>query len=214
LSGERGIDRTQADLLGDRFGVSAGLFWVGGLRKGSRSDSNQIQSLDFRARVYTFVEQCFLAMLQIAQRERYMTNVQKKRLETQFWNIADSLRGKMNADEFRDDCREGISYNYLSEHQHLYVNEILDDDELHYVDLDEEKDQDYLEAIKEDSIEQLGDLLKLSELIASLAYRALGDKEEEEVSDEDLGTSLIFILDDLTQVLNSIDLDEVGDYYG
>jgi hypothetical protein len=30
LSGERGIDRAQADLLGDRFGVSAGLFWVEG----------------------------------------------------------------------------------------------------------------------------------------------------------------------------------------
>jgi HTH-type transcriptional regulator / antitoxin HigA len=30
LSGERGIDRAQADLLGDRFGVSAGLFGVEG----------------------------------------------------------------------------------------------------------------------------------------------------------------------------------------
>jgi len=30
-----------------------------------------------------------------------MTNDQKKKLETQLWNIADSLRGKMNADEFR-----------------------------------------------------------------------------------------------------------------
>jgi hypothetical protein len=30
LSGERGIDRTQADLLGDRIGVSAGLFGVEG----------------------------------------------------------------------------------------------------------------------------------------------------------------------------------------
>jgi hypothetical protein len=30
LSGERRIDRAQADLLGDRFGVSAGLFGVEG----------------------------------------------------------------------------------------------------------------------------------------------------------------------------------------
>lgn len=31
-----------------------------------------------------------------------MTDDQKKKLETQLWNIADLLRGKMNADEFRD----------------------------------------------------------------------------------------------------------------
>jgi hypothetical protein len=30
LSGERGSDRIQADLLGDRFGVSAGLFGLEG----------------------------------------------------------------------------------------------------------------------------------------------------------------------------------------
>jgi type I restriction enzyme M protein len=29
-------------------------------------------------------------------------NGHKKKLETQFWNIADLLRGKINADEFRD----------------------------------------------------------------------------------------------------------------
>ena len=31
-----------------------------------------------------------------------MTESQKKRLEQQLWNIANELRGKMNADEFRD----------------------------------------------------------------------------------------------------------------
>jgi hypothetical protein len=30
LLGLLALDRTQADLLGDRFGVSAGLFWVEG----------------------------------------------------------------------------------------------------------------------------------------------------------------------------------------
>ncbi|MEH2393291.1 MAG: type I restriction-modification system subunit M N-terminal domain-containing protein [Nostoc sp.] len=37
-------------------------------------------------------------------------NGQKKKLETQLWNIADSLRGKMNADEFRDYCLGFIFY--------------------------------------------------------------------------------------------------------
>ncbi|MDM8545220.1 type I restriction-modification system subunit M N-terminal domain-containing protein [Candidatus Venteria ishoeyi] len=36
-----------------------------------------------------------------------MTIDQKKQLEQQLWNIADSLRGKMNADEFRDYCQGG-----------------------------------------------------------------------------------------------------------
>ena len=31
-----------------------------------------------------------------------MSEDQKKQLETQLWNIANELRGKMNADEFRD----------------------------------------------------------------------------------------------------------------
>ena len=39
-----------------------------------------------------------------------MTNDQKKQLETQLWNIADSLRGKMSADEFRDYCLGFIFY--------------------------------------------------------------------------------------------------------
>lgn len=39
-----------------------------------------------------------------------MTNDQKKKLEAQLWNIADSLRGKMNADEFRDYCLGFIFY--------------------------------------------------------------------------------------------------------
>ncbi|MEH2243717.1 type I restriction-modification system subunit M N-terminal domain-containing protein [Nostoc sp.] len=42
-------------------------------------------------------------------------NGQKKKLETQLWNIADSLRGKMNADEFRDYCLGFIFYKYLLE---------------------------------------------------------------------------------------------------
>ena len=31
-----------------------------------------------------------------------MSEDQKKQLEQQLWNIADTLRGKMDADEFRD----------------------------------------------------------------------------------------------------------------
>lgn len=140
-------------------------------------------------------------------------NGQKKKLETQLWNIADSLRGKMNADEFRDYCLGFIFYKYLSERQYLFANEILAEDKIDFLGLDESsaKGQEYLEAIKEESIAQLGYFLKPSELFGALAKRALGNKaEEEEISDEELEASSIFILDDLTQVLNSIERSTMG----
>ena len=140
-------------------------------------------------------------------------NGQKKKLETQLWNIADSLRGKMNADEFRDYCLGFIFYKYLSERQYLFANEILAEDKIDFLELDESsaKGQEYLEAIKEESIAQLGYFLKPSELFGALAKRALGNKaEEEQISDEELEASSIFILDDLTQVLNSIERSTMG----
>jgi type I restriction enzyme M protein len=81
-------------------------------------------------------------------------NGHKKKLETQLWNIADSLRGKMNADEFRDYCLGFIFYKYLSERQYIYANEVLAEDGIDFLKLDESSNerQEYLEAIKEESI--------------------------------------------------------------
>jgi type I restriction enzyme M protein len=140
-------------------------------------------------------------------------NGQKKKLETQLWNIADSLRGKMNADEFRDYCLGFIFYKYLSERQHLYANEILAEDRIDFLELDEssEEGQEYLEAIKEESIAELGYFLKPSELFSSLAKRALGNQaDKDEISDEELEKSSIFILGDLTDVLNNIERSTMG----
>jgi type I restriction enzyme M protein len=142
-----------------------------------------------------------------------MTNDQKKQLEAQLWNIADSLRGKMNADEFRDYCLGFIFYKYLSERQYIYANKILAQDGFDYLEIDENtKDgQEDLEAIKEESITTLGYFLKPSELFHSLAIRALGAKKahEDNLQDEDFAQSN-FILDDLTQVLNSIEKSTMG----
>ena len=41
-----------------------------------------------------------------------MSEDQKKQLEQQLWNIANTLRGKMNADEFRDYILGFIFYVY------------------------------------------------------------------------------------------------------
>ncbi|WP_373543993.1 type I restriction-modification system subunit M [Chamaesiphon sp.] len=144
-----------------------------------------------------------------------MTNDQKKQLEAQLWNIADSLRGKMNADEFRDYCLGFIFYKYLSERQHLFANGILAEDGIDFLTIDESspQGQEYLEAVAEESIAELGYFLKPSELFGSLAKRALGnqvDTDKDEISDEELEKSSIFILGDLTEVLNNIERSTMG----
>ena len=100
---------------------------------------------------------------------------EKKQLEQQLWNIANTLRGKMDADEFRDYILGFIFYKYLSEKMQDHADYILEEDGMRYVDIDEESEegQEYLEAIKEDSIEQLGYFLKPSELFSAVAKRGL-----------------------------------------
>ena len=87
-----------------------------------------------------------------------MTEAQKKQLEQQLWNIANQLRGKMNADEFRDYCLGFIFYKYLSDKLHQYANAILNEDGIDFCDIDvsSEDGQNMLAAISEESIAQLG----------------------------------------------------------
>lgn len=49
-------------------------------------------------------------------------------LEQQLWSIANTLRGKMGADEFRDYILGFIFYKYLSEKMRLYADKILEQD--------------------------------------------------------------------------------------
>ena len=44
-----------------------------------------------------------------------MTEDQKKKLEQKLWDTANTLHGKMNADEFRDGILGFILFKYLSE---------------------------------------------------------------------------------------------------
>lgn len=128
-----------------------------------------------------------------------MTEDQKKALERQLWNIADQLRGKMNADEFRDYCLGFIFYKYLSENLHRYANNILSEDSIDFINIDETsaEGQAYLTAIQEESVAELGYFLRPAELFHSLAARAAKTPPE-------------FILDDLTQVLNNIESSTMG----
>jgi len=121
----------------------------------------------------------------------------KRRLEQQLWNIANTLRGKMDADEFRDYILGFIFFKYLSEKMETYANELLEEDKLIYTNLDEKKDIEFLEAIKEDALEQLGYFLKPSELFSAIAKKGNSDEDN-------------FILDDLTKILRNIEASTMG----
>ena len=126
-----------------------------------------------------------------------MTSEQKKKLERKLWDIANELRGKMSADEFRDYILGFIFFKYLSEKMHIYANEILKEDGISYRELDETKGDGpaYLEAVKTEALDKLGYFLKPSELFHQIAQR---------------GNDGGFILDDLTKVLTNIEQSTMG----
>lgn len=133
-----------------------------------------------------------------------MSDDQKRQLEQQLWNIANTLRGKMGADEFRDYILGFIFYKYLSEKMHLYANEILKEDSLKYDDIKEDtaEGHEYLEAIREEALLKLGYFLKPSELFSEIARKGNSNGKEENES--------TFILQDLTQILNHIEQSTMG----
>ena len=66
-----------------------------------------------------------------------MSEENKKQLESQLWNIANELRGKMDADEFRDYILGFIFYKYLSEKICLLADKLLSEDNIKYLEIDE-----------------------------------------------------------------------------
>ena len=107
-----------------------------------------------------------------------MSEDQKKQLQTQLWNIANELRGKMGADEFRDYILGFIFYKYLSEKMELYANELLNSDGKKYNEIDESSDEDaaIVNAVREEAVDKLGYFLRPSELFHHVAtHGALND---------------------------------------
>ncbi|MBK67621.1 MAG: type I restriction-modification system subunit M [Rickettsiales bacterium] len=131
-----------------------------------------------------------------------MTEEQRRQLERELWNIANTLRGKMDADEFRDYILGFIFYKYLSEKMSIYANNILKQDKIKFEEIDEAKDegQRTLEAVQHASVEELGYFLKPSELFRRLVNR--GNSKTENGNP--------FILEDLTKVLNNIENSTMG----
>jgi len=126
-----------------------------------------------------------------------MSEDQKKQLQTQLWNIANELRGKMGADEFRDYILGFIFYKYLSEKITIFADEILEADNRLYKDLDERlaDDTSIIEAVQKDAIDSLGFFLKPIELFAYVAEH---------------GTTSGNLIEQLERTLNSIEQSTMG----
>ncbi|MBI9068471.1 MAG: type I restriction-modification system subunit M [Salinivirgaceae bacterium] len=159
-----------------------------------------------------------------------MSEDHKKQLEQQLWNIANTLRGKMNADEFRDYILGFIFYKYLSEKMDMHANKILKPDKIVFKDIDEstKKGKEFIEAVKEDSLEKLGYFLKPSELFSEVSKRGIEENEEYEnellaaedkveYGKEENGNGKLeaersrsFILEDLQKILINIQLSTMG----
>jgi len=146
-----------------------------------------------------------------------MTDNQKKQLEQQLWNIANTLRGKMDADEFRDYILGFIFYKYLSEKIHLYANGVLKQDGITYDQVDEKttEGQEIIEAIKEEALDTLGYFLKPSELFSAVAkkggFTSTSSAQATGSATEDGNESANnFILEELSQILNHIEQSTMG----
>lgn len=128
-----------------------------------------------------------------------MSNGQLQQLQKQLWNIANDLRGKMGADEFRDYILGFIFYKYLSEKTINYANALLDDEgeTLRYLQLtaSDTHQAELIAAIQENAVIEVGFALEPQQLFHHLAVR--GRKGE-------------FILDDLAQTLKDIEQSTLG----
>lgn len=123
-----------------------------------------------------------------------MSDDQKTQLKNSLWAIANELRGKMNADEFRDYILGFIFYKYLSEKILLFADDLLEPDNLHYEALTP-KDEAYISAIKKAAIESLGYFLKPDELFNNVALNAANNPN---------------LIEDLEKILNNIEHSTMG----
>ncbi|GGF72942.1 type I restriction-modification system subunit M [Wenyingzhuangia marina] len=139
-----------------------------------------------------------------------MSEEQKRILEKQLWAIANLLRGKMDADDYRNYILGFIFFKYLSEKLHLYADNILKPDNLKYETLDENSEEGklYVEHVKKACIKNLGYFLKPSELFTSIANKGenLNNLETNE-NDEAVN---YFIIEDLERILNNIEQSTMG----
>ncbi|UTJ05590.1 type I restriction-modification system subunit M [Arcobacter roscoffensis] len=132
-----------------------------------------------------------------------MSEEQKKILEEKLWAIANILRGKMTADDYKDYILGFIFYKYLSEKIEIFINtDLLGADDFEFANIDEsfEDYEELLNDLQKDTVEELGYFLKPNELFSNIAKK--GNNESKEESN--------FILDDLETILKNIESSTMG----
>ena len=136
-----------------------------------------------------------------------MSEEQRRQLQQQLWNIANTLRGKMGADEFRDYILGFIFYKYLSEKIQRFADEELAQENIKFTDLNESSDegQQYIEALEEAALQELGYFLKPSEMFHAIALKGSNQHDG-----NNLGATHNFILGDLSKILKNIEQSTLG----
>lgn len=136
-----------------------------------------------------------------------MSEEQRKQLQQQLWNIANTLRGKMGADEFRDYILGFIFYKYLSEKVQRFADAELAQEGIKFADLkdDGKKGTQYIKALEDAALDELGYFLKPDELFHSIAL-----KGSNQLDSEKAGDSHNFILGDLARILKNIEQSTLG----
>ncbi|MCK4354803.1 type I restriction-modification system subunit M [Candidatus Parcubacteria bacterium] len=132
-----------------------------------------------------------------------MSEEQKQLLEKQLWGVANTLRGKMNADEYKNYILGFIFYKYLSEKLARYVDEtLLSSEDFEFAEIKEntKEGKKYLEQIKAGCIGHLGFFLKPTELFSYLVKKGKGNIKNQDT----------FILENLKNVLNTIEQTSMG----
>ena len=151
-----------------------------------------------------------------------MSEAHKKELEKQLWAIADALRSKMNADEYRNYILGFIFYKFLSEKMLDFANDKLKREKINsYQDIEEatKEGQKYIKQMEKLAVKTLGYFLKPSELFSSLVARGIkpdeeatenGNGDENEDEDNNEVTPDNFILEDLRDILRGIEASTRG----
>lgn len=137
-----------------------------------------------------------------------MSEEQKRLLQQQLWAIANTLRGKMNADEFKDYMLGFIFYKYLSEKMEHAANEALKADDIVYMDLldnqlfSSEDRKLYIQEIKKNTQGHIGFFLEPQALFKSVAAKAQLDEGDEDKDN--------FVIDELARIFGDIEQSTVG----
>ena len=132
-----------------------------------------------------------------------MSDEQKRLLEKQLWAVANTLRGKMNADEYKNYILGFIFYKYLSEKLEKYINEtLLSRESFKFAEIKEETDEGkkILEEIKKACVNHLGFFLQPNELFSHIVKKGKGELKDQST----------FILEDLKVILDTIEKTSMG----